>query len=225
MDLKKELESSVAHHLKVLIESKHLYQGIRIEANDVLEKALSQAGGSYPDQVNSGFSSFLYGPWLAHDPCLDHLALRQGTFTNLVFSMPGVKLFCGHCERVEAFNSVSTEEFLGRGGYGEPVVGRETIQVFVASFLCQSCKTVPEVFVIHRQGIKLTISGRAPIETVNAPKQIPRGVRHYYASALVAHHSGQSLCANFLLRTLIEQWTRKYVATSGPRLADEILDL
>jgi len=139
--------------------------------------------------------------------------------------MPHVKLFCSHCRRIEAFNSVSTEEFLRRAGHSGPKLNQETVQVFVAAFLCQSCKSVPEVFIVRRVGSKLTICGRAPIETVNVPKVIPKMLRQYYSNSIVAHQSGQTLAGNFLLRTLIEQWAQKHVTTACSRQADEILEL
>lgn len=224
MHLKEELESYVAEQFKILIESKHLYQLMRIEAKHLLDEVLTRVQTGH-HHVSSDFARLVYGEWSANDSALDHLSLRQDSFTNIVFSMPDVKLFCSCCKRVEAFNSVSTEEFLRRAGHSGPKLNQETVQVFVAAFLCQSCKSVPEVFVVRRVGSKLTICGRAPIETVDTPNSIPKVLRQYYSNSVVAHQSGQTLAGNFLLRTLIEQWAKRVVAGTDSRQVDEVLDL
>lgn len=226
LQLKKQLEALVAQQLKNLIESRHLYQSVLLAPGALLDQMLQRVGGEFRDHVTYGFQNLIHGLWLARDP---YLALRgageSGSLTNIVFSTPDVKLFCSNCRRIEAFNSVSTEDFLQRlppeGGYS---INRQKIQVFVASFLCQSCKSVPEVFILRRVGDKITICGRAPIETVNVGTAIPKVLRKYYSDAMVAHHSGQSLAGNFLLRTLIEQWARAQVSEPGLVLADEVLD-
>jgi hypothetical protein len=99
----------------------------------------------------------------------------------------------------------------------------KTVQVFVFSFLCQSCKNIPEVLLVRREGFKLTNSGRSPIEHVDVPPDIPNSMKRFYRGAVVAHQSGQTLAGIFLLRTLIEQWARSK-APPGQLLADAVLD-
>lgn len=72
--------------------------------------------------------------------------------------------------------------------------------------------------------MKLTISGRWPIESVKVPNHIPKWVRKYYSDAMIANHTGMTLCALFMLRTVIEQfWESRglrngEVRTSGDEL-------
>jgi len=96
-------------------------------------------------------------------------------------------------------------------------------KVFAFSFLCQSCKTVPEVLLIRREGFKLINSGRSPIEHVDVPPDIPNSMKRFYRGAVVAHQSGQTLAGIFLLRKLIEQWARSK-APLGQLPADAVLD-
>jgi adenylate kinase len=72
------------------------------------------------------------------------------------------------------------------------------------SYQCQSCKGVPEVFLVRREHLKRTNAGRAPIEHVEVPKDIPKHVSRFFRGAIVAHQSGQTLAGIFLLQTLIE---------------------
>lgn len=222
MHLKKELESFVAAEFRSLIESKHLYQTVQISPDHILKDFEPQVE-SQLERVRIEFLNFVHREWLAKDP---YIAIgHSGSLTKLVFSMPDVKLLGFECGRVEAFNSMSTDDFLRRFGPEEGYAkNHETQQVFVASFLCQSCKSVPEVFVLRRAGRRLSICGRAPMERVDVPRVIPRILTKHYSSAVVAHNSGQSLAGNFLLRTLIEQWARNCVSNAMKLKADEILD-
>lgn len=221
-ELKKLLEACVPTQIKLLIESKHLYQSLRLEPRKLLQDVLPRVSGQ-GDRVANQFWGYVLGVWLVKDP---YLAIAQsGSLTHLVISMPHVKLFCSRCERVEAFNSVSATDFLSRFTEGEGYVtaGRAT-QALVASFVCQSCKLVPEVFLIGKHGERLTICGRSPMEVIDVPNVIPKELRKYYSDAVVASNSGQHLAANFLMRTVIEQWVRSAVPPVGKVPADQVVD-
>jgi hypothetical protein len=49
------------------------------------------------------------------------------------------------------------------------------------------------------------------MEAVDVPAVIPKSVQDFYGGAVVAHQSGQTLAALFMLRTVIEQWARSKV--------------
>jgi hypothetical protein len=136
-----------------------------------------------------------------------------------------VKLFCDKCNRIEAFNPIAAQDFLTHFRYGVVTnrIPDVKTQVFVLSYECQSCKSPPEVFLVRRFGLKLTLSGRAPIEHVEVPSDIPREVQKFYAGAIVAHQSGQTLAGLFLLRTLIEQWARLKISDQETQ-ADKVLE-
>lgn len=200
----------VRSSLKELLETKHLYQNVTVE------DPLLELQGKIIDKLeqfhfSSGVSERRRANWTLIDPA----ELRQTepeTARWLVrFRPPDVKLFCERCDRTEAFNLLSAESFLDRGGSAMEHRHSTTIQVFALSFLCQSCKFVPEVLLIRRVGLKLTLCGRAPMEVANVPTVIPKTVRRFYSGAIVAHQSGQTLAGNFMLRALIEQWARSQV--------------
>lgn len=136
----------------------------------------------------------------------------------LVFHPRDVRLFCSKCDRREPFNLVVAEDLLARDQDGDSQLyagTTGTVQVFALSYLCQGCKRVPELFTVRREGPRLTLCGRAPIEHVVVPGQIPKDVKCFYRGAIVAHQSGETLAANFMLRTLIEQFAR--AATKAKR--------
>lgn len=210
LELIGEIDKRITASVKHLLETKHLYQSVTVEYADLLED-LQDAQSGIAQYVRQAVISAANGDWATIDRA-DHRPPLDDGPTGIQFETPDVKLFCSICKRVEAFNSVSSKDFSGRG-YSRISDGTSTgtgvVQVFVFSFQCQSCKNVPEVFLVRRQGLKLTQSGRAPIEHVEVHPAIPRSLHRWVRGALVAYQSGQTLAGIFLLRTLIEQWVRE----------------
>jgi hypothetical protein len=140
------------------------------------------------------------------------------------FTPPGIKIFCDHCDTVYPFASDFPE-------------GSDTItvistlgfapdhQVFFLPYHCQGCigEGIPIIFMVTRKGIKLTLSGRSRIETVQTPRYLPKAKRLFYQKARIAYNSGQTLAALFLLRTFIEQQMRDETKEFDVRLTGEQL--
>jgi hypothetical protein len=213
-DWSSKVEGNLTACLKLLLETKHLYQSATVDLN--IRRRYKNDRQWKLEAARK--------MWHIRDSAISPSVSRpEGYYFTVI--VPDVKLFCHQCDRVEAFNSISSQEFTGRSVQErDGNTTSDAIQVFVLSFLCQSCKGVPEVFLIRRQGLKLTLCGRAPMEIAKVPRVIPKLVQRYYSGALVAHQSGQTLAGLFLLRTLIEQWARSQVGTPAPRRADELMD-
>jgi len=214
----------ISEQLKQLLESKHLYQNSQIEYQSLLDTPEGKVTNANNVQY---FIQFAEGEWNPFDPADQRFPfpIEDNPSRTLQFKVPDVKLFCEVCGRIEAFNVVSTGDFLRHKRFDLSVnkTDDKPIQVFVISFQCQSCKSAPEVFLVRRHGMKLTISGRAPIEHVTVPSVLPKTLQHFYSGAVVAHQSGQTLAGLFLLRTVIEQWARQQVEDAGLK-ADEVID-
>lgn len=223
------IESQIAADMGLLLSTKHLYQSVTV---DTVEASLPRLNKSVArmavGRVHEAVQSKIQRPWLVRDPAgraplpAVHPATRATTY--LEFQPPSVKLFCAVCDRDEPFNLVSAEDFLARSAeeaFTEATSGQQT---FVVSYECQGCKGTPEVIVIRRQNLKLTLCGRAPMERVVSPAVMPKVVRPHFSGARVAHNSGQTLAGNFLLRTTIEQWARALPEAANLQ-ADRALDL
>ena len=144
----------------------------------------------------------------------------------LSFDAPTLKIFCSNgCNRVEAFNPVGAVDCLpdGRGNTFAFDDGK-CAQVFSLAYLCQSCKKIPELFFVRRDGNRLTLVGRTPIEQVEMPNVIPKSMQRFYTGAIVAHQSGHTLAGVFMLRTLIEQWARCETKATSEDFADKVID-
>ena len=152
----------------------------------------------------------------------------------LIFSIPTMNLQCGPCGRVQAFNLTSAAELFGERL--APTIEKPStrvVQTFTFSFQCQSCKSEPEAFLIRREGLKIILGGRVPMERVDVPKALPKGpASKYYRDALIAYEAGFTLAGIFYLRVLIEQYSiedakrakKKVVGEKGasPRSVDFI---
>jgi len=219
--LKSKFEELITANLKELLEKKHLYQSISVDYAGLLAD-LSKYDATMRGLLERDFLQLVETDWMVIDKA-DHRPGLAGP-PCIRFETPDVKLFCSTCNRIEAFNSISSTEFSQRGRFSEPsILAGKTVQVFVFSLLCQSCKVVPEVFLVRRHGLKLTNSGRSPIEHVEVHPAVPKSLHKWFRSAIVAYQSGQTLAGIFLLRTLIEQWVREI--TQQPDLqADRVLE-
>lgn len=218
-------EARVTAALKLLLEAKHLYQSLAVESSDLIEAYAGKRHPQFRDHAKNEFLKLIRGNWIPLDNANPKPVSAWATGPpSIKFRTPDIKLFCTLCERREAFNSVSSIDFLQQSSAPQPFTsGRDTIQIFTLSFLCQSCKRAPEVFLVRRTGLKLTNSGRSPIEHVEVPAAIPKPIQRFFSDALVAYHSGQVLAGVFLLRTLIEQWARSVLDRPGLQ-ADEVLE-
>jgi hypothetical protein len=199
--------------LKKLLEKKHLYQSVSLSEPEVVEHIKSSVPPSLQQDAIDGFLPRLSSDWFAAS---SDIVSVEG---QLWFKAPDVKLFCKRCDRLEAFNSAGMRSF-----FQDCYDNSQTVQVFAFSFLCQACKSIPEVFIVRRVGLKLTLCGRAPIEHVDVPPVIPRSVQSFYRGALLAFQSGQALAGNFMLRTVIEQWARQATRLETATQDDKVVE-
>ncbi len=173
-----EIGSIVTQALSTLLNEKHLYQHVLVPVDEYLSQLGEREG-----QTAAGRE------WTA--------ASEGRDFGPFVFQMPLLRAHCPECEQVLPFNPA---------GPAHTYNFSNTYQVFALPFQCQGCKGMPVVFVVTRDGNKLTLSGRSVIESMLVPDYMPKTQRKYYSGAKLAFNSNQILPALFLLRTLVEQY-------------------
>lgn len=225
------LSTNISLTLKELIEKKHLYQSFLISSyDDILNVAVSNVHRLNADKVETNIRELYRGPWHALPPSkgceIPYYSKTINAERKLAFFIPHVKLFCPKCARIEAFNCLSGEDSLDYDVTGLTLTHihhKSTMQVFILSFLCQSCKVSPAVFLIRREENKLTLSGRSPIEHVYVPHVIPKAISDFFSGAVVAHQSGQTLAGIFLFRVLLEQWVQSQAKKKELKV-DQALD-
>jgi len=217
----------IARNFRELLEKKHLYQNYNLDQGTIdaeIEKEIVEAPKEMAEELRGLYRNILDRGWnimgkpqpMAQAIPNDDKLLSQ---LPVIFILPTMKVYCSTCNRQEAFNPVFAESLLEKAWVdyelkevpahdGEKSSPGKTVQVFALGFQCQSCKGLSEFFLIRREGLKLMLHGRSPMEHVVVPSFIPRSVRQYYGRAIVAFQSGETLAAIFLLRVLIEQYAR-----------------
>lgn len=138
------------------------------------------------------------------------------------FRLPTIRIPCSNCSgELQPHNPWFQKD--------RPYVYSETlsnsekrIQVFAFAFQCQLCKKEPLLFMVRRDGLKLTLVGRSQFGEVSIPKFIPEPVRGFYRGAIIAFNTGHPLAAIFYLRTLIEQYMRSVVEPGERVTGDEL---
>jgi len=220
------LPAAVSRALKTLLETKHLYQRVDVQ----VEKEAADAISRYA-LLHQTMTMELFGRWVA----FGREPIKKEEANTVYFLLPTVRTYCSECGREQPFNPVGnmltapdfdsgfglpTQERLKK--YFSPGVVR--VDVYVLTYECQGCKGIPQVFLVRREGTKLTLSGRTPIEHVEVPRVIPQTGKEFYSGALVAYQSGQHLAGLFMLRTCIEQVARNAVEGSETIVnGDELL--
>ncbi len=218
----------VQRAIRELLESKHLYQSIGLDAlvgqlTKLMEDYLVEPSGGRSTHVLmvEDATKFLAREWQFHRP---NAAIHTKANPNhLYLRLSHVNIHCPQCDRVEAHNPVFDSDLPSVASEHDPAGG--VVQWLTVAYQCQSCKGLPVVFLVHRSADKLTLSGRSPIETVSVQKFIPKGTKQYYSTAIVAHQSGQTLAGLFLLRTFIEQTARQAIESPDPNwTGDQLLE-
>jgi hypothetical protein len=222
------LASFLSDGLRKLLEEMHQYQSRSFDVGDLCRKAAKgKSELSKNKHEKQELAKYLQSPWIIEPPKLPAgppLGSLTAGDSSPVIKIPTLKLFCRRCKRIEAHNLICADDPFNRSRFWglEPQVG-DTQQAFLLGYLCQSCKVVPNFFLIRRENLKLVLCGRSPMEYIDMPSYIPKMQRLFYRDAIIAFQSGQVLPALFMLRSFIEQFVAKQVASAGLK-ADKILD-
>jgi hypothetical protein len=225
-------KTSIENGLKLLLETKHLYQNIKIDPPDenIIQQKMNEliSGATQFRDVEGPLGFFDVSPskieWRIQNPN-EHRYAAFGSPSEVVnvsiyFIPPTVKLYCRTCKRLEAYNFLYGNDILSEYTKARELAELENKQVFSLAYQCQSCKGTPEVFVVRRDAMKFVQSGRTPMEEIEVPGFLPKEQKKYFSDAIVAFNSGQTLAGNFLLRTFIEQYIRSQSSTPNSQSTD-----
>jgi hypothetical protein len=222
----KQLNAAIAEQLRILLETKHLYQSARIDfekiVTEIREKVIFAYRLDFDNHVQQIPAQFTL------TSINQSLVGRTGVEIPLLLLMPvNVKLFCEKCNRREAFKPIwyrDATNDLRKPNYEEAITQLPaTFQLFFLVYQCQSCQGVPEALLVRRQGWQLSLHGRSPIEHIEIPAYIPKIEGHWFRDATIALHGGKTLAALFYLRTFVEQFARRQTKLTGRKTGDEIM--
>lgn len=243
----------VSETIKRLIENRHLYQSEEVDISDLTrlvndfemsEEAQQiqiilqrpNIGGihapmpSLADQkqkLECTLDRLLTLPWRFFIPTmLKRRRIVDPTGEDwCFFELPSVLATCDHCNNIRPAHNPGLPGDPSDPHIIELLPGTPTIQVFVFPYQCQSCRGEPIVFLVRRNGLKITLVGRSRFEKVHVPKALPKEEKDLFSEATIAFDSGRTLAALFFLRSFIEQYMRRTCGTTeripGEDLADQ----
>lgn len=223
-DFLRHVEEVIAKEISIafksVLENKHLYQNfdIKIPNLEGITKTYAGVVNFLATNVKEESSKILSRIW---DDINNTQDLTLGADRNTIYyRLPTVKIYCVNCKRIEPFNPIKSFDLLRI--HQDPLYLIHSEQLFILIYQCQSCKKLPEVFLIRRKGWKLNIAGRSPIETIQTKADIPKEFATYISNAKLAFNSGQTLAGLFFLRVFIEQYTNKVIGEKS-LMVDEII--
>ena len=235
----------VAEALEDLLERKHLYQSVKLDLDPLVE--VIQHNDEYDRSIRPSTlwdkpiysteqraAMYLGSPWefqskyalsgnAAHE-AMAAAPVGQTSERPPKFDLPTVNLRCDLCDGIlPPHNPVHTDSAAPLYSC-RPRSGDRQIQIYLLPYECQNCHGEPVLFMVRREGLKLTLVGRSRFEQVVAPKYVPKDVSRFYTGAVIAFNTGHPLAATFYLRTLIEQYMRSVVNPTSRVTGDELAD-
>ncbi|MEI8139035.1 MAG: hypothetical protein WCI03_04120 [bacterium] len=235
---------------QTLLEEKHLYQSVDLAVADMSDfieqlaqkrrkmeaQVMPSLGGggrtSRPQSKEEIIREFTHQA----EGCLrrlPYLMMQEKTnplgkpdtnrVANIVVSVQTVRTFCSHqgCGGLWPHNPCHDPSVL----IPASLSGTDLHQVFLLRYQCQNCKKDPVTFLVKREGLKLSLTGRSPIEEIEVPRFVPKECRKFYRGAVLAFNCGAHLPAIFMLRTTIEQQMRSAVDARDKKMTgDELTD-
>lgn len=232
-ELVRSISREAGKKLKMLLEEKHIYQNVIIDAKSLITtwaaKVRTMSSGILIDEAEFDNAHLIVSTTMMSFAEKGGPPQAQPSLTLLV---ENPKLFCAKCGTSEVFRPVwyydLTNELLKEQRHGESTGPRVALspgfQLFSILLQCQRCMGKPEAVLIRREGWRLHLHGRSPMEYVDMPKCIPKEEQNLYRDAIIAAHGGKILAALFYLRVFIEQFARRVIGETGRRFGVELME-
>jgi hypothetical protein len=216
--------------LKILLETKHLYQKVEVPIPELLGTLIGAVNGGLQGHVRPAIEGWERRPLeaaMARSRENLQIVNQMASVTKPLLLVTNVKLFCKRCDSAEVFYPLWARDVTGecKDPRGNSMPGLDRFQLFFLAFQCQNCHSDPEGFIVRRVGYRLHLEGRSPIEQVVVPKYFPKQELHFFSDALVAFNAGKKLAGLFYLRTFLEQFARRVTGLRGRSTGDEIMDV
>jgi len=253
------ISQTIALAVRELLETKHLFQSVEIPVKTFdefirnsteecrKEVAQTEPGVSsgrpgfiakvHEEQLRSRNDSILNSPWdfdaETYSPMGRGAQPARITENFPSITLPSVRVSCGSkkCKgSVQPHNS----GYIG----AHPEISSYTlnrrstiVQTYSFAYQCQNCKEEPLVFLVKRDGLKLTLVGRSQFPEIAVPNFIPEAQRKFYRNAIIADKTSFTLAAALYLRTVVEQYFYAVIpeaeikAIKGNPTGDELAEL
>jgi hypothetical protein len=187
-EFSRQLNEQLATQLKTLLENKHLYQKVAVDPDAIETEIMRHVVGDHQETVRDGILAIRNNRLSltsGRNPILS--AGRGGPEVRVAALMfPNVRLFCSPCKERNVFHPVWYQDAINelhKPNMRENVEiegDMGTDQLIFLALQCQHCKGIPEGFLIRREGWRLSLDGRSPMEHIELPSYIPKAEAHLF---------------------------------------------
>ena len=223
----KQVDESLTPLLGKLLQEKHVYQSVSLDADERLKKLGSGLDEPAMQALRTKAKTWLETSWVIEH--FDRSAappLNDPLDPKPYVTLQPIEIVCFQCKRRTAHIPITWSEDTKKALERRMVIRaapKRTLQVLTLVYQCQACHTHPTVFLVSRDGDRFRLDGRSPLEVVEVPKHIPEPECVHFRDAVVANATGKTLAGLFYLRTTIEQFARRTVGITGRATGDEIM--
>jgi hypothetical protein len=224
-ELIKKISRVSGDQLKALLEGKHIYQQVVIDAPVMIAAwvARMRAGSARIQIDEKEFEKERFK--ISTQQFFAGVTGNVPDCAVLTLILGNVKLYCLACDEREVFSPVWFLEMGNElGQFWQAENTKEVVQLFAISFQCQRCKGKLQGVIVRREGWRLRLDGRSPMEIIQVPKYIPKEESHLFRDALVALHGGKPLAALFYLRIFIEMFARRVTGETERMHGDQLME-
>jgi hypothetical protein len=230
-----ELNQQLGAQLKVLLETKHLYQKVCVDPDPIEREVLAHVESrDLKERVERTIQKLRRTRLLPVGGTELRSVPAEGgqEIVDLCLVVLNVRLFCTQCDEKNVFRPIWYQdvgnELMRPSRIHDidlPTADMQTNQLFFLALLCQHCHHLPEGFLIRRRNWDLFLEGRSPMERIDVPHYIPKKEARLFRDAMIVWHAGKPLGAVFYLRSFIEQFARRQTGKLRERkTGDEIMD-
>jgi hypothetical protein len=220
------LNLEIRNWLKILLEEKHLYQKVVIDADAIVKKIRAEVVSAYLPEFDEQVQKTLGSVLLSGQMDATIEAYYQREFST--FRPENVKLFCAACDRREAFSPLWQTDATYQEAKSREVPGKlaelpQVVQLYLIVYRCESCLKVLDTILIRRDEWQFSLHGRSPMEKLEIPEYIPKAEKRWFRDALIANHAGKTLAGLFYLRTFIEQFARRLTGHLNDKITGDVI--
>jgi hypothetical protein len=225
--VRSSLSDQASAALATLLESKHLYQKVVINFDEIVRSARSQVESSQQRTFDVGMDGFS-----THLSIGERARIGKGKPEPVspALLLRNLKLFCSNCNAAEVFSPLWEREIGAEIGSTRPdnptleLPLKNSYQLFIICYQCQRCKADPVTFTVRRHGWQLILDGRSPMESIEVPREIPKAESHFYRDSIIAFQSGKSLPGILYLRVFLEVFSRRQTGCNDRMAGDDLMD-
>jgi hypothetical protein len=224
----------LSNAIKILLETRHLYQKVSVPSEEALALAFAKVASHNPSTQH--LATRLREAGIEPIHCIlpaDRTrtnAARQGLgWVGLALKLENIKILCPDCGQREAFGPIwmtdaNHEKTVYSVGGAITASPEFAFQLFTFMFQCLVCKKSFTSFLVRLEGWSLTLEGRSPFEELEIARFIPKRESKYFRDAVIAFNAGKTLAAIFYLRVFLEQFGRRKTQLTGRETGETIMN-